>query len=70
MCNRAVGYNQTPVIWQLKHPIILSPLSWIHQSQNIAATITLKNLGILKMEEIFTLNNVSTSKIGMIMITW
>ena len=26
-CNRAVGCNQTPVIGQLKQPIILSPLS-------------------------------------------
>ena len=32
--NQTVGRNYTPVIGQLKQPIILSPLSQIHQSQS------------------------------------
>ena len=33
-CNRTVGCIRTPVIGQLKQPIMLSPLSKIHQSNN------------------------------------
>ena len=40
-CNRTVGCNRTPVIGQLKQPIIISPLSQIYQSQANHRIITI-----------------------------
>ena len=65
-CNRTVGRNRTPVIGQLKQPIILQPNPPITELITITIATTTyprRNCGISKMRKIFTLNFVSTGGI-------